>query len=43
MRSLWLNEIKLGICADWLSGPKAEHAWLSANNLFFKVKKNLLK
>ena len=43
MRSLWLNEIKLGICADWLRGPKAEHAWLSANNLFFKVKKNLLK
>ena len=41
--SLWLSKIKLGVCADWFCGPNAEHAWLSANNLFFKVKKNLLR
>ena len=31
---------KLGVCADWLNGPKAEDAWLSAINLFDQIKKN---
>ena len=39
VESLWLNKYKLGVCADWFSGPKAEHAWLSAKNLFFRIKK----
>ena len=43
LKSLWLNKYQLGVCGDWFSGDKAEHAWLSANNLFFKVKKNLLR
>ena len=43
LKSLWLNKYKFGICADWLIGDKAENAWLSANDLFFKIKKNLLR
>ncbi len=31
---------KLGLCADWFSGSKAENAWLSANSLYQKIKKN---
>ena len=43
LESFWLNKYKLGVCGDWFSGNKAEHAWLSANNLYFKTKKNLLR
>ena len=25
------------MCGDWFTGDKAEHAWLSANNLLFKI------
>ena len=38
--SIWIKYKKLGICADWLNGPKAEDAWLSAINLFDQIKKN---
>ena len=37
--SFWNNKDKLGICGDWLIGPKAENGWQSANNLFQKIKK----
>ena len=43
IKSFWSNKYKLGICGDWLSGPKAEDAWESANDLFKKIKKNPLK
>ena len=36
----WSNKKKLGICADWMTGPKAENAWLNANTLFKQIKKN---
>ena len=36
----WTNKFNLGICADWMSGPKAENAWLNANTLFKQIKKN---
>ena len=36
----WFNKKKLGICADWMTGPKAENAWLNANALFNEIKKN---
>jgi renalase len=39
-KSYWLKKYNLGICADWFLGPKAEHAWVSSNDLFKKVKKN---
>ena len=42
INSYWLKKYNLGICADWLSGPKVEDAWLSANDLYKKVKKNPL-
>ena len=32
-KSFWIKRYNLGICADWFSGNKAEHAWLSANSL----------
>ncbi|MCM8557864.1 NAD(P)/FAD-dependent oxidoreductase [Sphingomicrobium sediminis] len=28
-RFLWDEEIKLGLCGDWLAGPRVEAAWLS--------------
>ena len=42
-KSVWISKYQLGVCGDWLSGDKAEHAWFSARNLFLKVKKNLLR
>jgi len=36
----WFNKKKLGICADWMTGPKAENAWLNASALFNEIKKN---
>jgi len=38
--SLLLKKINLGVCADWLNGPKAEDSWLSANSLYKRIKKN---
>ena len=38
LKSSWDQKFNLGICADWLSGPKAEDAWLSANDLFKKIR-----
>jgi renalase len=39
----WSNKFQFGVCGDWLFGSKAEHAWMSANNLYFRIKKNLPK
>ena len=39
LKSSWNNKINLGICADWLLGPKAEDAWLSAHDLLKKIQK----
>ena len=36
--SLWNKKINLGVCGDWLDGPKVENAWLSANDLAKKIK-----
>ena len=36
--SIWNKKINLGICGDWLTGPKVENAWLSANDLARKIK-----
>ena len=40
LESLWMSRHKLGVCADWFSGSKAENAWLSAYSLYKEVKKN---
>ena len=39
IKSYWSKKYSLGICGDWFLGPKAEHAWLSANDLFLKIDK----
>ena len=36
--SIWDQKINLGICGDWLNGPKVENSWLSANDLARKIK-----
>ena len=38
--SFWSRKYNLGICGDWINGSKAEDAWLSAYNLFRKIKKS---
>ena len=38
-KSFWDNKNQLGICGDWLIGPKAENAWQSARDLFQQIKK----
>ena len=38
--TLWSNKDNLGICGDWFNGPYAECAWLSANSLYKRIKKN---
>ena len=37
-KSFWDKKLRIGICADWLIGPKVESAWLSANDLAKKIK-----
>lgn len=37
-KSYWNKKLRIGVCADWLIGPKVESAWLSANNLAKKIK-----
>jgi len=40
--SFWDESLKLGICGDYFSGFKAEHAFLSAKHLCLQVQKTLL-
>ena len=39
LKSFWDKKLRIGICADWLVGPKVESAWLSANDLYKKIQK----
>ena len=32
-RCVWLPDLALGACGDWLSGPRVESAWLSGREL----------
>ena len=32
-RCVWLPDLALGACGDWLSGPRVESAWLSGRAL----------
>ena len=43
LKSFWSSKDRFGICADWFNGPYAEGAWLSANFLYKRIKKNPLK
>ena len=42
LKSFWDTKLNFGICADWFNGPKVEDAWISANDLLEKIKKNPL-
>ena len=37
-KSYWNEKLRIGVCADWLIGPKVESAWLSASDLAKKIK-----
>jgi renalase len=39
IKSYWNSSIRFGICADWFVGPRLESGWLSAKDLFSKIKK----
>jgi renalase len=34
---LWNRDIGLGVCGDWLLGPRVECAWLSGRQLAKKL------
>ena len=38
---IWLPEIGLGICGDWMAGPKAENSWQSASLLAKAIMKDV--
>ena len=38
IKSYWDSSINLGICADWFVGPRLEAGWISANDLYKKIK-----
>ena len=37
-RVIGIKKKRIGVCADWLIGPRVESAWLSANDLAKKIK-----
>ena len=39
IKSYWNSSLGLGVCADWFVGPRLESGWISANNLYKKIKK----
>ena len=39
IKSYWNSSIRLGVCADWFVGPRLESGWLSAQDLYLKIKK----
>ena len=38
IKSFWDPSKKIGVCADWFIGPRLESGWLSAHDLFKKIK-----
>ena len=39
VQSYWDKKIGLGFCGDWFGGPRLENGWLSATDLYNKIKK----
>ncbi len=39
IKSYWNSSLGLGVCADWFVGPRLESGWISANDLYKKIKK----
>lgn len=40
MKSYWDPKKRIGICGDWFVGPRLESGWISASDLFNKIKKS---
>ena len=38
IKSYWNSSLGLGVCADWFVGPRLESGWISANDLYKKIK-----
>jgi len=38
IKSFWDPSKRIGVCADWFIGPRLESGWLSAHDLFKKIK-----
>ena len=38
IQSYWDKKIGLGLCGDWFGGPRLENGWLSAKDLYNKIK-----
>ena len=36
----WKYDLRLGVCGDWFTGPRAENAWLNSKSLYKSIKKN---
>jgi len=39
IKSYWNSSLNFGVCADWFVGPRLESGWISARDLFNKIKK----
>ena len=39
LNSYWDKKIRLGLCGDWFNGPRVEDAWVSAQDLYKKIKR----
>ena len=39
LKSYWNSRLNLGVCADWFNGPRLESGWISANDLYKKIKR----
>ena len=39
IRSYWNPSMKIGVCGDWFVGPRLESGWISANDLYGKIRK----
>ena len=39
IKSFWDSTLNLGVCADWFVGPRLEAGWISAHDLYKKIKK----
>ena len=37
LKSYWNSRLNLGVCADWVNGPRLESGWISANDLYKKI------
>ena len=38
IKSYWDPVKKIGVCADWFVGPRFESGWISAMDLYQKIK-----